>query len=297
MNYRILFPLIALTSLSDIPLTYASAPDLESEEENVNKRAPLDQTALNLMADASIQDSYQKIHAHWQYATTPESFATNSPYWTVQRVTLDDGKETAVPIWQSETAPLMKTALEDILQSSSHLDCLSASRMAKSKLIVHTLGSHKTHHLVEITKDTGKKPNSYDFLSVFSWSFQTECSEDFQGVYFMSFVNIPWYEKYKPTGNAGNHNVVRLSDRTFMGFDPAFFSHPRTYDELEYHMYEEFISADHLVDEEKDEYQAFCHVLADDGGFDSFKRLRREHQKKFQPYRFDLAKINYFFTL
>lgn len=297
MNFRIFLPLIALTSLAEVPLTYASAPVLAREDDDINKHPPLNQTALNLTADASILDSYKKIHAHWQYTLTPESAKTDSAYWEVKLVDLDDGQSAPCLTWQCEKAPLMKTALEDILQASSHLDCLSAYRIAKGKLILDTLGSSKTQDLIEITKASGKQSDSYNFLSTFSWSFQTECTEDFQGLYFISFVNVPWYDKYKPTGNAGNHNVVRLSDGTFMGFDPVFFSRPRTYDELEYHMYEEFISSDHIADKLKEEYQAFCRLIDSEGGFDCFKNLRRPHQQKFRPYRFDLSKVTYFMTL
>jgi hypothetical protein len=294
MNFRIFLPLIAFASLAEVSLTYASAPVLAREDDDINKRPPLNQTALNLTADASILDSYQKIHAHWQYASTPESATTDSVYWEVKLVDLDDGQSAPCLTWQCERAPLMKTALEDILQASSHLDCLSAYRIAKGKLILDTLGSFKTQKRIDVIRTSDEDTNSANFLSTFSWSFQTECTEDFQGVYFMSFVNIPWYDKYKPTGNAGNHNVVRLSDGTFMGFDPVFFSRPRTYDDLERHMYEEFISPDHLANEEIEEYQQFCKVLEENGGLEVFKRLRRKYQTQFRPYRFDLEKITDF---
>lgn len=296
MKSEIKLSVLSLTALLNLQGTFAAE---DQSHERLNKTIEqLSALSLNDQIDAIANDSalssYQMINQNWTYIKIPADFRTDSTSWEAKETTVKtelDVTNISYFLWNHITQPCLPEALKNILCSSTRTECVNAFRIVKLQILSNILGNEKMNVLIATLNSKGKKTETYDFISTLSWSFQSQCEENYQGVYFMSFVNIPWYPKYKPTGNAGNHNVIKLADGRFIGFDPIFFSQPRTYDELERHMYEEFISNQDVVGHNKEEFARFCQVLEEDGGFESFKRLRRQYQSVNKPFRFDVSKI------
>jgi len=157
------------------------------------------------------------------------------------------------------------------------MDCSNAARIVRLKMICDLLGKEKTAQWAMYTSNTST--SAYDFMHKLGWSFFDErsYSDDFSvGISFFSFLNIKKYGELKPDGFAVSHNVARFSDGTFLGFDPDFFAEgPRSYEEVEEELYEDFINPRRVREEDRENHQDYCEILTPE----IFKVMRRKHQK------------------
>ena len=90
--------------------------------------------------------------------------------------------------------------------------------------------------------------------------------------------------------NAINHNVFRLPNGEYIGFDPDFFTQSQSYDELERYMFEALTSNEYVQENKVGEHKDFCEKLT----FEEFRSQRRAYQANFAPYTLDITKINRF---
>lgn len=257
----------------------------------------INQQSINQIGDASALDSYEKINAKWNSMKDLTDLKTDSESWKRKEVQIDKGwykSRKQRLLWEPEIQPSFGKAVISIIDSNTCAECLMASHMVRIKIISDILGDELMEQLVNTFQFNKIDLRSFDFIQILSSAFQTPCEENFQGVCFMSFANIEYYPLYKPNGYFQNHNVIKLSDGTFIGFDPEFFTHPRTYDDLERYMYDEFISSKDVKEGMEEKHKSFCKGLEARGGFDDFKRLRKSEQEKCPPYRFDVSKFKHF---
>lgn len=246
------------------------------------------QSWLDSVVTSSLLSSYDLINKNWTYGKSTELAQTDAPSWEACLTSTNRGDITFLS-WNREVEPSLSKAVHEILGSTTRAECANASKISKIRIFDDLLGYGLFGDLVEVVSKQAQTP--FQFMHKLSWCFQTPCELSFKGVYALPFVNIPAYNYFKPWGDAQNHNVFKLADGRFIGFDPAFFTTPKTYDELERHMYDVFISTDHVSDEKAELHKTFCSQLT----FEKFQVMRRQHQSEVPAYRFDADKIRHFF--
>lgn len=127
------------------------------------------------------------------------------------------------------------------------MDCSNAARCVRLYMICQILGKDKALALTSHIRNQHSN-SSFNFMNALSWSFLEKAeSVEEQGIYCFPFVNIEKYPYFKPDGMARNHNVVRLLDKTYFGFDPRFFDSSKNYEEVENLLYDCFIKQEDVV--------------------------------------------------
>ncbi len=243
---------------------------------------------VDSVVTSSLLSSYDQINKNWTYAKSTELVKADAPSWKANSTSTNNNKEITFLAWDQETEPSLSKAVRDVLASTTRAECANASKISKIRIFDDLLGDGLFSDLVVQISKQSKSP--FQFMHTLSWCFQTPCDLSFKGVYALPFINITEYSHFKPQGDAQNHNVFKLADGRFVGFDPVFFNVPRTYDELERHMYDVFISADHISDEKVALHKMFCSQLT----FEKFQVTRRQDQSQIPAYRFDVDKIELF---
>ncbi|MBX9805816.1 MAG: hypothetical protein K2Y18_08715 [Alphaproteobacteria bacterium] len=245
----------------------------------------ISENGLNKAATQSALHSYDLINKNWAYAIQPADFTAGVDCWRTDVIPTPQHGNVPVIVWDQAKEPQMGVALDCLLGSKTRAECLNALKIVKVRIIASLLGKESFNDLITTLLKRNDAPHI--FFHKLAWSFQTLCTSDFKGFCVMSFVNIPEYVAFKPKGDARNHNVIRLCDGNFIGFDPMFFQEARTYDDLEKYMYDLFVSERFVEPGLIAEHKAFC----DDLTFEKFQVLRREYQSKQATYAFDLQKI------
>ena len=249
----------------------------------------LTQGQLNEIADESALSSYAAINKNWGYRTNFfHSMKTDANEWEAAAHTNLNGLNFIFK-WNQEKQPNYGKALTSILHSKTVAECATASDIARMKIIYDILGNYNGEVIGKaITQAYGSEQACCAFLP---GMLQTKCEEDFKGTGFYGFINLPQYGYFKPQGSYRNHNVIRLSNGKFIGFDPGFFTEPKTYQELEEHMYKAFIRKKYVALDKVAEHEEFCKNL----NFYSYRLVRGAYQVlTTKPYRFNVRLINHF---
>ncbi len=268
----------------------ASAAAAEAEAEDDENRSSV--RALIQKADEKASSVYQSINKNWRYPEGSEEM-TPSKSSKIISTTVAEGQVSAL-VWDSESEPDLSAALEEIVSAKLVTECANAARIARLSVLSHLLGKEKMDDLIDKVKrrlEDSKTYTEYNFMAELSWSFckkTTDLSGD--GMYPYAFVNHPSYRTYKPTGDAANYNVIRLSTGQYFSFNPEFFTEPKSYEELEAHLLTMFTNDEFVDGATKRQHKIYCKRLNPG----RFKTERLKHQEKVGYSKFDFNAISRF---
>lgn len=249
---------------------------------------------LEQKADMAARSAYARLNKNWKYPENHTIHVSFTPSWEEKAVETTGGWVSMVS-WNSEKQPHLPRALEEIFDAEALImDCSNAARLVRLYMICQMLGEEKTLDLVSHIR--AQYPDSpFNFMNALSWSFLEKVENvDGRGIYCFPFVNIEKYSYFKSGGNAINHNVVRLLDNTYLGFDPSFFCVPKNYGEVEQCLYKCFIKEDDVDLKKEEEHKKYSKILQSD--LKIFVAQREKYQKKFGYYKFNMQKVHSFLT-
>jgi hypothetical protein len=231
---------------------------------------------------------YRSINANWRYpsdATVPvgqtSSWISLDMEWKLGR--------TSMVAWNAGKQRLFSSALEEITNSSLVMECSNAGRIARLALTSYVIGDEGMR---QGFNQFAKAYPAYDAKAAalvthsLSWAFFDRVENDLDRgkFYAYGFANIPEYSHFKGSSDPNyNHNVVRLPDGTFLGFDPEFFTGPRTYDELSQFMYQRFIDPSGVKPGMEQEHRDFSQQLS----YEEFEKKRRALQDQVGYFAFN----------
>lgn len=193
--------------------------------------------------------------------------------------------------WNHEKQPCLVEALEEIFNARLIMDCSNAARLVRLYMICKMLGEEKTSELIS-SKRIQHPDSQFNFMSALSWSFleKVEGTEE-DGIYCFPFANIEKYSEYKPGGHSISHNIVRLLDnKGYLGFEPSFFTSPKSYEELEQLLYNCFIMPEDVVPGKEAAHQKYSAIVK----MPVFQRLRKVYQKEVGFYKLNVGKVKSF---
>ncbi len=128
-------------------------------------------------------------------------------------------------------------------------------------------------------------------MHTLSWSFLEKVgSPKEDGIYCFPFANIEKYTEFKPHGHTRSHNIIRLLDKGYLGFEPSFFTSPKSHEDLEKLLYDCFIATEDVASGKEAAHQQYATTVQ----LPVFKRLREVYQEKFGFYKFNMDKVRSF---
>ena len=87
-----------------------------------------------------------------------------------------------------------------------------------------------------------------------------------------------------------NHNVVRLLDETYFGFDPRFFGSSKNHEEVEKLLCDCFIKPEDV--EREEEHKKYVQTLQSNPLI--FATMRESYQRREGFYKFNMEKVKSF---
>lgn len=243
-------------------------------------------------ADKAARSAYARINKNWKYPKNDKTPVSSTLSWEEISVVTNAGP-TSMVCWSPEKQPHLREALEEIFNAKDLImDCSNAARLVRLYMICQMLGEEKTLELTDSVR-TQHPESQFNFMNALSWSFldRVESVEE-RGIYCFPFVNIEKYPEFKPAGNARNHNVVRLLDGTYFGFEPDFFDSPKNYGEVERLLYSCFIDQEGVDKGKEKQHQKYSNILQNN--FQNFASMREAYQKKVGFYKFNMEKVKSF---
>jgi hypothetical protein len=226
---------------------------------------------------------YQQINKNWQYplhAKTPVE-ATSS--WKVINVQTNVGFTSAVA-WNYEKQPKFSVALEELISTKLVMDCSNAARIARLALINCEVGDEGMLKLCSLIKIKNSEITDFNLINQMSWSYFKK-TDSLQDGHFYAFpcVNLPDYPQYKD-GFDAIHNIIRLPNRMYWGFDPAYFVKPQSHDALVQFLFEKITEPKNIKPGKEKAHSEFCEKLS----FEEFVKCRQVYQLQVGHFVFDL---------
>ena len=249
---------------------------------------------LSQRAEESIRSSYALINQNWRY---PKNNKTrfSPPKNTAWKEFLSKTTSGTMSMlfWDGAMGINLLKSVNTLLNTEGlEMDCSNAARIVRLKLLCDLLGGKKAEQWalrINLTSNS-----AYSFMHRLGWSFFDEKAYDDDvstGTAFFSFLNVKQYGELKPDGFAISHNVARFTDGTFLGFDPDFFAEePRTYEEVEMELYNDFINPKRVKKEDLESHKQYCKRLTPE----NFKGMRRNYQGKSKIAVLNLEKVSNF---
>lgn len=238
--------------------------------------------AMEHQTDASkaAQQAYISINQNWSYPHNNTIPVDTTPSWERLTVNTNAGL-TSMVMWNFEQQPSISEALDEIIKTNLCMECSNAARIVRLALISSIVGDQG---MLQLVKDLQKRGLSgFNLMNQLSWQFFERTPGLGEGIYAFPFVNIPEYPMYK-NGADANHNVIRLSDSKFIGFDPEFFTEPRTYDEVTEFLYTQFTDSKNLIPAQERNHKEFIQELT----FNKFEESRVNYQNTVGYFVFNM---------
>lgn len=239
-------------------------------------------------AEDTTRTAYTQINKNWTYPDNTLQPVTAAGAWKEKSVLTPRGR-TSMLTWDSEIQPNLTIALDDLFSTEGlAVECSNAARLVRIRILSSLLGEDAfARHLESIQRHSS---SPFEVMHNLSWSFVKPLLSEFdEGVLCYPFVNIPEYVRYKPNGDERCQNIIRLSDGTFLGFYPEYFTEPKTYEELEQHMFESLKSDEDVSPALTQDHREFSEALS----FEQFQEMRKAFQAN-TIYGFDLKAIHKF---
>lgn len=210
--------------------------------------------------------------------------------WTVVNVETNSGNTSAI-VWNRLKEPDLKTAINQLVDSELVMECSNAARIVRLGVLRELLGHDKMNTLVKDVSTILMKKRQftlYNFMAALSWKFYEGVRSINEGEFYaFPFVNSRLYAELKPNGDESNHNVVCLTNGTYVGFAPGFFEQSKTYEEMEERLYTVLMDDSFLREEDKARHSDRCKKLS----FDVFKAQRSSFQKNYPYNRLNLQAV------
>jgi hypothetical protein len=245
---------------------------------------------LEQVADKAARSAYARINQNWKYPENNNTPVTCTTSWEEKLVRTSAGY-TSMVCWNPEEQPCLSAALEEIFNAPLIMDCSNAARLVRLYMICKMLGEEKTSSLISSTRR--QHPDSqFNFMNALSWSFieKVESTEK-GGIYCFPFANIEKYSEYKPGGHSISHNIIRLLDKGYLGFEPSFFTSPKSHEDLEQLLYNCFITPEEVASGKEAEHQKYSGIVKD---LAVFKRMREIYQERVGFYKLNVDKVKSF---
>lgn len=245
---------------------------------------------LEHVADEAARSAYARINQNWKYPENNTTPVTCTTSWEEKLIKTSAGY-TSMVCWNHEKQPCLAEALEEIFNAPLIMDCSNAARLVRLYMMCKMLGEEKTSTLILRTRS--QHPDSqFNFMNALSWSFLEKVeSTDEGGIYCFPFANVKEYSEYKPGGHSISHNIVRLLDKGYLGFEPSFFTSPKSYEELEQLLYNCFIMPEDVAPGKEAAHKKYSAIAQLPG---AFKRTREAYQKKVGFYKLNIDKVKSF---
>jgi len=247
---------------------------------------------LNQTADKAARSAYTRINKNWKYPNGVDKDTSLPTAWENVVIETTAGP-TRFLSWRADKQSNLKDALEELFDKEGlTTECSNAARLVRLYVLCNILTPQKTTALISQTRQ--RYPDSeFNFMNQLSWSFiaQTQHTEDV-GIYCFPFVNLEKYPEFKPNGPDRNHNVVRLLDKTYLGFEPNFFSLPKTDEEVEQLLFERFIEPKDVAPSQEETHTKYSGIISKTPAL--FRKMRADYQAQTGFFKLDMTAVKLF---
>ena len=247
---------------------------------------------LNELADKAARSAYSLINKNWKYPAAEDKEASLPLSWKYEEITTTAGS-TRFLSWKHEKQPDLKVALEELFNIEGlTTECSNAARLVRLYVFCSILTPQKTTALISQARQEYLH-SEFNFMNQLSWSFihGTKHTED-EGIYCFPFVNLEKYPTFKPNGADRNHNVVRMLDQTYLGFEPNFFSSPKTEEQVEQLLLERFIESKDVDSSQKEAHLQYSEIIKKTP--ELFRQMRTKYQGQTGFFKFNMQAVKSF---